>query len=228
MKQTVVSRLVAPAVVASGLLAFSPLSNAAVFDFVDWVANNGEQGFENGTPFSMINDGLTLTAKAKEGNKKRSHVYLDSALTSGAPGGMGVCTTLNSSFQCSPSSDDNVSWDGDGREVLAWRFNDSIQHIDLEMGSYDHSPFAGKTFQYKVGKSKSATWMDAMTDGSAIVHLDLAGSNFIRFRAATEKEASSFYIQNADVTVVPVPAAAWLFGSGLVGLVAVARRKRLV
>lgn len=30
-----------------------------------------------------------------------------------------------------------------------------------------------------------------------------------------------------DVQVVPVPAAAWLFGSGLIGLVAVARRKGL-
>ena len=29
-----------------------------------------------------------------------------------------------------------------------------------------------------------------------------------------------------DVQVVPVPAAAWLFGSGLIGLVGVARRKR--
>ncbi|HWS02457.1 MAG TPA: VPLPA-CTERM sorting domain-containing protein, partial [Gammaproteobacteria bacterium] len=28
-----------------------------------------------------------------------------------------------------------------------------------------------------------------------------------------------------DVAVVPVPAAAWLFGTGLVGLIGVARRK---
>ena len=30
----------------------------------------------------------------------------------------------------------------------------------------------------------------------------------------------------ADFTVVPVPAAVWLFGSGLLGLIAVARRKK--
>ena len=31
---------------------------------------------------------------------------------------------------------------------------------------------------------------------------------------------------NFDFTVVPVPAAVWLFGSGLLGLVGVARRKK--
>lgn len=30
---------------------------------------------------------------------------------------------------------------------------------------------------------------------------------------------------NMDLTAVPVPAAVWLFGSGLIGLVGVARRK---
>lgn len=36
---------------------------------------------------------------------------------------------------------------------------------------------------------------------------------------------SSVMAKLGSVTVVPVPAAAWLFGSGLIGLVAVARRK---
>ena len=33
-------------------------------------------------------------------------------------------------------------------------------------------------------------------------------------------------VQSGDVSAVPVPAAVWLFGSGLVGLVGLARRKR--
>lgn len=33
-------------------------------------------------------------------------------------------------------------------------------------------------------------------------------------------------VQSGDVSAVPVPAAVWLFGSGLVGLIGVARRKR--
>ncbi|MCP4042838.1 MAG: VPLPA-CTERM sorting domain-containing protein, partial [Gammaproteobacteria bacterium] len=31
---------------------------------------------------------------------------------------------------------------------------------------------------------------------------------------------------SGDVSAVPVPAAVWLFGSGLIGLLGVARRKR--
>ena len=38
---------------------------------------------------------------------------------------------------------------------------------------------------------------------------------------------NQFYIRNADVTVIPVPAALWLFGSGLLGLVVMAKRKKV-
>ena len=46
--------------------------------------------------------------------------------------------------------------------------------------------------------------------------------------ANLELDVGSFAIINLEVahTVVPVPAAVWLFGSGLLGLVGVARRKR--
>ncbi len=33
-------------------------------------------------------------------------------------------------------------------------------------------------------------------------------------------------VHSGDVSTVPVPAAVWLFGSGLLGLIGVARRKR--
>ena len=42
-------------------------------------------------------------------------------------------------------------------------------------------------------------------------------------------KAVNFYawaVQSGDVSAVPVPAAAWLFGSGLLGLIGVARRRR--
>ena len=43
-------------------------------------------------------------------------------------------------------------------------------------------------------------------------------------------QINTFYawaVQSGDVSAVPVPAAVWLFGSGLLGLVAVARRKKV-
>jgi hypothetical protein len=39
-------------------------------------------------------------------------------------------------------------------------------------------------------------------------------------------ESYGWAVQSGDVSTVPVPAAAWLFGSGLLGLVGVARRKQ--
>jgi len=42
-------------------------------------------------------------------------------------------------------------------------------------------------------------------------------------------KSSSFYgwaVRSGDVSAVPVPAAAWLFGSGLIGLLGVARQRR--
>ena len=52
------------------------------------------------------------------------------------------------------------------------------------------------------------------------------GSNF---QAPGGKDFNNFLawaVRSGDVAVVPVPAAAWLFGSGLLGLVGVARRKK--
>lgn len=45
---------------------------------------------------------------------------------------------------------------------------------------------------------------------------------------ATTSKASNGYawaVQSGDVSAVPVPAAVWLFGSGLIGLIGLARRK---
>ena len=60
----------------------------------------------------------------------------------------------------------------------------------------------------------------------ATTTLTLDGSSdTIMVRAVGEGKDKHFYIRNADVTVVPVPAAVWLFASGLLGIVAVARRR---
>ncbi len=43
---------------------------------------------------------------------------------------------------------------------------------------------------------------------------------------AKEQDYFAWAVRSGDVTVVPVPAAVWLFGSGLIGLIGIARRKR--
>ena len=37
----------------------------------------------------------------------------------------------------------------------------------------------------------------------------------------------TYLFTNVSTTAVPVPAAVWLFGSGLVGLIGIARKKKL-
>jgi hypothetical protein len=62
--------------------------------------------------------------------------------------------------------------------------------------------------------------------------IDTAGFNSFEFREIDGKGAQGIFIFADDVTfgvsAVPVPAAAWLFGSGLIGLIGIARRKKSV
>ena len=195
---------------------------AALFDFQAWIALNGEQGFLNSAPFSDTVDGVTLTAKAFE-NGQDSHVYMDDRFNN-IIGGMGVCSALNTAAkpQCINSADDNVSIDGTDVEILSWELSQNITELTLELGNTDHFDYINSDIEYNY----SGSWVAATSDASAMLTLMLDGSsNTISFRAVGATKAEHFYIRNADVTVVPVPAAAWLFATGLIGLVAVARRR---
>lgn len=65
----------------------------------------------------------------------------------------------------------------------------------------------------------------------SVIILTSASMGFENIPAAypDDNKAYDFYISSsneASVTVVPIPAALWLFGSGLIGLIGVARRKK--
>ena len=216
---------IASTAVTTALLTFSLASSAAIFDFQQWIADNGEQGFTNSSPFTMTESGLTLTAMAFDvagETTLASNVYMDDTFN-GIIGGMGVCTTLTLSMQCDPSSDDNVSSDGGSAEILTWSFDQNISQIDLELGDSEHFDF-NSTFEYSL--NGGIDWLTAMTAVDGTVSLLLGGSSQIGFRTAGANTTDYFYIRNADVAVVPVPATAFLFGSGLLGLVSMARRRR--
>jgi hypothetical protein len=53
----------------------------------------------------------------------------------------------------------------------------------------------------------------------------ISGNGYTGTAATWSFSAGNATLYSMNITAVPVPAAAWLFGSGLIGLVAVARRK---
>jgi hypothetical protein len=72
------------------------------------------------------------------------------------------------------------------------------------------------------------TWMLASVDGNAdgIMGIPMAaGGPFAGFNANFNASLTSV-VCDFDCPPVPVPAAVWLFGSGLLGLIAVARRRK--
>ena len=94
-------------------------------------------------------------------------------------------------------------------------FNENNKHTDSEIHLYDISNneiFIGSFF---VPNTNGDNMWDQLDFGSA------AGVK----RMVIEMKGSGA-IDNLVYTVIPVPASVWLFGSGLLGLVGMARRKK--
>lgn len=70
---------------------------------------------------------------------------------------------------------------------------------------------------------EASMFSSLMSDSVAIVTVDF-GAGVDNFAELSFSEVTLSY--NNQVSNVPVPAAVWLFGSGLLGLVGVARRKK--
>ncbi len=75
------------------------------------------------------------------------------------------------------------------------------------------SAYIGPGF-VNIGVRQNATLFTNETDGD---------NGYVNFRSGQVRTAGSVRV-TYDYSVVPVPAAAWLFGSGLIGLIGVARR----
>ncbi len=202
---------------------FSTGAEAAIvtFDFAaiaDGDASYGVPAGEYGASnMTFTKNGLSVTATAyRAGDPDTTyHPYLDEHHA-----GLGVCKTLNSSDHCSPASDDNVTDD----ESLVLRFDRAVTIESIRFRNGGH----GKRF-----KSDADFWLriDGGTDSTyALTHLfdtPLTGTEFVFSNLnGSNKNKYVFYIESMEVQAVPVPAAVWLFGSGLLGLAGVARRRR--
>jgi hypothetical protein len=197
-------------------LSISSAVSAAFYDFEQWVYDNGAQGFDNSNPFRLTVDGLQLKAKAFRKPKEAIHVYFDD-LSGASSAGMGVCPELDIYNQCVGNS----SIGRQNRERLRWKFSENISSITLEFVNGSNG-FINRKFQYKYNGDP---WQTAITDASSLATLNFDGqADRIQFRAKGKGAKNQFYIVNANVTAVPLPAGVWLFMSGLLGLAAISRR----
>lgn len=121
----------------------------------------------------------------------------------------------------------------DSLGIQAWNLDDSIliaDQGDPQLGGYDLFT-SGTTSAWTPGSSNTPTVIqtgEALTSVApgewtgTIVMSGNTGKDWGVFDGSAYAEAF-----NIRVTAVPVPAAAWLFGSGLAGLAGMARRNKI-
>lgn len=207
-------------------------ASAMILDFIGHIDNvSGERAVELApslNPFSSAYVPIATTAKgysrvaASSGGIKddRPYAYFDRGQA-----GIGVCKVLTGT-QCSPTSDDNVT---EG-EILGLSWGTSVLLHSLSFRGELHPsdpPFlATHKFDYSI--DGGVTWftkllLNAKTQGAVDFSGLLLGANQEILLAFNNEQ---FYVSAANITAVPIPAAAWLLGSGLVGLLGLGRRRR--
>jgi hypothetical protein len=213
-------------VLAFTLLA-SSTTHAVTFDFAavaddlgDPLTTYGLLGGERGAAaFTFSSDGISVTATGFDGSVvsgQNYYAYLDSGNA-----GLGVCQVLVAANQCAPSSDDNVTTN----ESLLLTFNQVVTIDTTTFVNGNHGTTFSEYFTLSI--DGNAATMYSLTN---IFTMGLTGTTFEFFNpntggTSTVSNDKQFYINTLEVTAVPVPAAVWLFGTGLMGLVGVARRK---
>ena len=124
---------------------------------------------------------------------------------------------------------------GAGDVGSTWRFSYDAKFGNIEA---DSSAFAyiltqdfdngGESFNSNDSTSLPIEWLRYSVD--MVITPDMVGDNLTFGFGATSTNYNGsgvFYDNlNFDRVVVPVPAAVWLFGSGLLGLIGIARRKK--
>ncbi|HHH45249.1 MAG TPA: VPLPA-CTERM sorting domain-containing protein [Gammaproteobacteria bacterium] len=198
------------AVAAAALICGTTFAQADSFDFLA-LGNSNERGYAG---FTHSAGGISVEATGSSADGKTPYfAYLDSGNA-----GLGVCKALTASNQCTPSSDDNVTFN----ELLRLDFNRTVTLSEILFVNGSHGTTFSGTFDLVIDGGPQTSY--------SLAHLftmDLTGKTFDFINPnllGDTDNLQQFYISSVEVSAVPVPAAAWLFVSGILGLVTVARR----
>lgn len=196
-------------------------ANAAYYNFLA-EGNTKEAGystFNTGTDSaSTMQSGLTITASLNDGTTA-ANAYMDSG------GGLGVCKELDTFDQCDPRNDDNQQ---SSDEYIHMVFDDATEILGLTIQG-DHQAVVGDG-------TNTHTYLNYSLDGVVQTAIEISGANltFIALAANAGVTTLDYYITSnlnqaqiyvTSLTTVPVPAAIWLFGTAILGLVGFNRRK---
>jgi hypothetical protein len=224
------------------MLSMASLSMAASYTY-DFDADNNERG---GQPLNFgdlnVYGGLLIdVGPGVRPSVVRAHAYLDA----GTKSGLGVCREkvdngaggpgANKCFTASggyAGSDDNLQVN----EVLGFVFDAAKKVSDVGIwGKHDHVVDGTKVLIWTDtgGFDLLDVVADKITLGFELTEMVIFGSMSDWYKGFMRKQfgigttnADALYV--AGINEVPIPAAAWLFGSALLGLTGLRRRKMAV
>lgn len=203
------------------VVALAGSANAALFDFMTQ-ANALEKGY---SAYSLTDSGITVNATGTSvtdtDNSPDYFAYLDRGNA-----GLGVCKNINSSDQCNPASDDNLT----AGELLTLDFGQSVTISEILFRDEGHVAYPDNTSDDFVLSIDGGTFQSYQLQSSFTTLL--TGQNF-RFAVDDYTngnwvlDSDQLYIQAVSASApVPEPATMLLFGIGLAGLAGVQRHKK--
>ncbi|MCK4493838.1 MAG: VPLPA-CTERM sorting domain-containing protein [Methylococcales bacterium] len=173
-------------------------------------------GNEHAAYSMALSGGVTASAYNTSDPSTALYAYLDD-FSAGKEGGLGVCEMLNSNNLC---YQDNV---GNG-QTLKLSFNNeiTIDQIEFHNGSHLES-FDATDANVSISVDNGSFVTYAL---SHILNTELTGTNFLFANTSTGLgDGKEFYLTALNV-VTPIPAAVWLFVSGLGSLGLFRKRKK--
>lgn len=198
--------------VGNAAAAFSDNNNDTLASNGSAISGDGHAGVINITTASDGNGGVTFSV-----NAFNMDTYLGTAM-----GAFGTWADSTVGMSGSVDANGNISFDPTGR---------------MGVGQFTYAAFGGQlwntgstfTSGNQFNTVADLTGNALAIDGTAvIVSASNVGAAWGGFEGTPYTEVFSLDFSNGTIipSAVPVPAAVWLFGSGLIGLVGFAKRKK--